>query len=165
MSYCVNCGVELEQGCNECPLCDTPVLTSAYQELFDLYTLLKNTPFIDKIRVDFSVVNNMKYYNGLVFKGFIDGVPEGVLSGGRYDGLVARMGKKAGAIGFAVYLDLLEDFFAQKEEYDVDTLVLYSVDTPACAVVEAVKAETDAGRSVRAQKSTGGLRYKKLVTL
>lgn len=26
MSYCVNCGVELEQGCNECPLCDTPVI-------------------------------------------------------------------------------------------------------------------------------------------
>lgn len=26
MSYCVNCGVELEQGCGECPLCDTPVI-------------------------------------------------------------------------------------------------------------------------------------------
>lgn len=26
MSYCVNCGVELDQGANECPLCRTPVL-------------------------------------------------------------------------------------------------------------------------------------------
>lgn len=26
MSYCVNCGVELEKGCPSCPLCDTPVL-------------------------------------------------------------------------------------------------------------------------------------------
>ncbi len=26
MSYCVNCGVELEKGCLECPLCDTPVI-------------------------------------------------------------------------------------------------------------------------------------------
>ncbi|MBQ4626360.1 MAG: hypothetical protein IJB45_03820 [Clostridia bacterium] len=26
MSYCVNCGVELEKGCAMCPLCDTPVL-------------------------------------------------------------------------------------------------------------------------------------------
>ncbi|MBQ8016000.1 MAG: hypothetical protein IJ264_07445, partial [Clostridia bacterium] len=26
MSYCVNCGVELEKGCIECPLCDTPVI-------------------------------------------------------------------------------------------------------------------------------------------
>ncbi len=26
MSYCVNCGVELEKGCRMCPLCDTPVI-------------------------------------------------------------------------------------------------------------------------------------------
>lgn len=26
MSYCVNCGVELEKGCPACPLCDTPVI-------------------------------------------------------------------------------------------------------------------------------------------
>jgi hypothetical protein len=26
MSYCVNCGVELEKACKACPLCDTPVL-------------------------------------------------------------------------------------------------------------------------------------------
>lgn len=26
MSYCVNCGVELEKSCKECPLCDTPVI-------------------------------------------------------------------------------------------------------------------------------------------
>ena len=26
MSYCVNCGVELEQGVKECPLCNTPVI-------------------------------------------------------------------------------------------------------------------------------------------
>lgn len=26
MSYCVNCGVELEKNCRECPLCDTPVI-------------------------------------------------------------------------------------------------------------------------------------------
>lgn len=26
MSYCVNCGVELEKSCRECPLCDTPVI-------------------------------------------------------------------------------------------------------------------------------------------
>lgn len=34
MSYCVNCGVELEKGCRACPLCDTPVINpSQGQEL------------------------------------------------------------------------------------------------------------------------------------
>ncbi len=31
MSYCVNCGVELEQGARECPLCNTPVVNPREQ--------------------------------------------------------------------------------------------------------------------------------------
>ncbi len=59
----------------------------------------------DEVVVDFSVVNDMKYYSGLAFKGFIEGLPSGILSGGQYDNLMQRMGKSGGAIGFAVYLD------------------------------------------------------------
>ncbi len=33
MSYCVNCGVELEQNARECPLCNTPVLNPREQML------------------------------------------------------------------------------------------------------------------------------------
>ena len=62
----------------------------------------------DKIRIDFSVINNMSYYNGIAFNGFIYGVSEGVLSGGQYDKLMNKMGKKSRAIGFAVYLDVLD---------------------------------------------------------
>ena len=51
-----------------------------------------------------------KYYSGISFKGYINGVPDAVLSGGRYDGIAKRMGKDCGAIGFAVYLDVLERF-------------------------------------------------------
>lgn len=61
------------------------------------------------IRVDFSVVNNLNYYNGIVFRGFIEGIPESILSGGQYDNLMRLMGHKdSKAIGFAVYLDLIE---------------------------------------------------------
>ena len=63
----------------------------------------------DMLNIDFSVVNTIKYYNGIVFKGFIESVPNGVLSGGQYDKLLQKLGKKAKAIGFAVYLDQLED--------------------------------------------------------
>ena len=70
-------------------------------------TLTENG-FEKNARIDFSVINNMKYYNGIAFKGFINGVPEGVLSGGQYDKLMNKMGKKSNAIGFAVYLDVLD---------------------------------------------------------
>ena len=31
MSYCVNCGVELEENARECPLCSTPVVNPREQ--------------------------------------------------------------------------------------------------------------------------------------
>ena len=63
---------------------------------------------ITKISIDFSLVGNMKYYNGITVKGFVEGIPQGVISGGQYDNLMKKMGRRAKAIGFAVYLDGLE---------------------------------------------------------
>ncbi len=62
----------------------------------------------NQLELDFSLVGNMKYYNGVIFKGFVEGIPGSVLSGGQYDRLMRKMGKKSGAVGFAVYLDMLE---------------------------------------------------------
>lgn len=60
------------------------------------------------VRLDCSVPANMRYYNGIVLNGYVKGIPQAILSGGRYDPLMKRIGKQGGAIGFAVYLDLLE---------------------------------------------------------
>lgn len=79
-----------------------------------------------KIRIDFSVVNDIKYYNGIVFNGFIEGIPMSVLSGGQYDKLMQKMKRSSSAIGFAVYLDMLERFGSFSNEYDVDVLLTYS---------------------------------------
>ena len=57
------------------------------------------------VSVDFSIVSDLNYYNGLAFKGFVEGVPTSILSGGQYDTLMKKMNKKAQAVGFAVYLD------------------------------------------------------------
>ncbi|MBQ3446327.1 MAG: ATP phosphoribosyltransferase regulatory subunit, partial [Synergistaceae bacterium] len=64
--------------------------------------------FGQNFRVDFSTVNNLNYYNGLVFRGFVEGLPEAVLSGGQYDGLLEARGL-AGChgVGFAVNLSLV----------------------------------------------------------
>lgn len=60
------------------------------------------------IVIDFSLLGDMKYYNGIAIKGFINKIPESVISGGQYDRLMAKMGRKSKAVGFAVYLDALE---------------------------------------------------------
>ena len=71
--------------------------------------LLSLGEYHDEIRVDFSTVNNLNYYNGIVFRGFIEGISESILSGGQYDSLMALMGHKgAKAVGFAVNLDIVQ---------------------------------------------------------
>ena len=62
----------------------------------------------DRIQIDFSATADVKYYNGIAFKGFISGIPGSVLSGGQYDSLMRKMGRRDRAIGFAVFLDMLE---------------------------------------------------------
>ena len=70
--------------------------------------MFRDTPLLSRIQIDFSVVGDRSYYNGVIFKGFLSGVPDSVLSGGRYDKLLRRMKRSARAVGFAVYLDKLE---------------------------------------------------------
>lgn len=101
--------------------------------------------------VDLSLINDTDYYNGLLFRGYVDGVAAPVLTGGRYDSLIHRMGKRGGAIGFAVYLNELERFLAQPSDQDVDTLLVYGPGDDPAAVIAAVQAEVTRGRTVRAQ--------------
>ncbi len=99
------------------------------------------------LRLDFSLVNDMDYYNGLVFRGFISGVAAGVLSGGRYDNLMAKMGRTQGALGFAVYMDQLERFFAQPLAYDADAAIYHRCGDPA-VLIQTAEALTARGLSV-----------------
>ena len=86
---------------------------------------MDNSPFSDKIRFDFSVGSNTNYYNGFMFKGFIDGVNDRILAGGQYDKMMTKLGRTSKAIGFAIYLDLLEQVTYTKNEYDIDVLLIY----------------------------------------
>jgi len=79
---------------------------------------------VSHIYLDFSVVNDIEYYNGIVFSGYIDGIAAPVLSGGQYDRLMEQMNRSGGAIGFAVYTDRLEALMAPSQNYDVDILIV-----------------------------------------
>ena len=105
------------------------------------------------LTLDFSVANDARYYTGVVFKGFVSGVPSGVLAGGRYDPLMKKMGKRSGAIGFAVYLDALERLTTAAKQYDVDTLLLYDEDADPADVFHAVEKLSADGTSVLAERA------------
>ena len=123
--------------------------SEAYMELRQIIGLLP----ADRVRLDFSLGNDMKYYSGLVFKGYVRGIPNSVLSGGQYDRLLSHMGKNARAIGFAVYLDQLERL-EKADEWDVDTLLICGGADPA----EILAAAQSIPGSVLAVKTEPGRR-------
>ena len=114
-----------------------------------LMEALEQTDAADYINIDFSVVNDMRYYNGIAFRGFVEGVPDGILAGGQYDTLMAKMGRKAKAIGFALYPDDLERIVAW-ETVENGSVLLYDADAPLCLVAEAVKSLVAKGLTVSA---------------
>ena len=125
------------------------------------------------LRVDFSAVSDMNYYNGIVFRGFVEGVPERVLSGGQYDRLMRKLARRSRALGFAVYLDALErrpGAGQAAEKPDIDAVICYGPEEPAEGVWKAEKelAERCAG-TVRAvpekQLSGAGFTYERLFSL
>ena len=122
--------------------------SAAFAELRQIVALLDG----EQVRLDFSLGNDMKYYSGLVFQGYVRGVPASVLSGGQYDRLLSHMGKKARAIGFAVYLDRLS---AYSEGWDVDTLLLTGDAGPAqiLAAAESLPGSVLAAKSEPADRT------------
>lgn len=125
----------------------------AVSQLETLTALLRADGAEGQICIDFSVLGDMNYYNGIAFQGYVPGVPASVISGGQYDKLLARMGKRGGAIGFACYLDQLERLHADERRPDVDTVLLYGADEDPLRVAEAVRRLQEEGCSVSAQKT------------
>ncbi len=80
----------------------------AFSDFIEFLSALQKADEGKSVRVDFSVVGDGNYYNGIIFKGFVRTIPDPVLTGGRYDLLMKKLRKNALAIGFAVYTDLLD---------------------------------------------------------
>lgn len=138
----------------------------AFSRFEQLLTALGSTQQRELFHIDFSVVDDVHYYNGVVFKGFVSGVPSSVLSGGQYDRLMKKMGRSSGALGFAIYTDELERLWDAPNPYDVETVLLYPKDAPFTAVAEKVAELTRQGRQVLALSSLPeDLRYQQLLLL
>lgn len=83
--------------------------TLALDYLENIYDILDENGFSENISIDLSTVNDMDYYTGVVFRGYIDYTGEAVLGGGRYDNLMSNFGTSEGATGFGVNLSVVAD--------------------------------------------------------
>lgn len=119
--------------------------------LQELSQLLNRLGMGEKIRLDFSLVNSMDYYNGIIFQGFVPDVPSAVLSGGRYDKLPEKMGKRVGAIGFGIDLSMLEQRVKNGLSYDVDYVLIYEEQVAPEAMFLLAQTLRQRGKSVLCQ--------------
>ncbi len=55
-----------------------------------------------RLHVDLAEVRGWDYYTGMRVQGYVQGAPEAILQGGRYDTLLARYGRPSPAVGFAI---------------------------------------------------------------
>ena len=119
----------------------------------------------DLLHLDFSVVDDIHYYNGIVFKGFIHGLPAAVLSGGQYDRLMQKMGRRDRAIGFAVYMDMTERLVSPASDYDVDTVLLYDEHTDLAVLRQITASLSQDGSVLALRELPETLKYRKLMKL
>ena len=119
-------------------------------ELKQLNSLLMK--FYKKLKIifDFSVVKNLNYYNGIILQGYIEGFPNVILTGGRYDKLFEKFGVDTGAVGFAILTDGLKGYYKDTDKKDFEVLIAYD-DSDFEKLVEIVNDFQKKGLRVRTE--------------
>lgn len=111
-------------------LCINEKMTTSLQTMEETYEIIRSYGYEDYIFIDLGFTNQFNYYSGLIFKAYINGIGEAILSGGRYDTLSSAFGVNRPASGFGINISLLMDTFIntsdQKEDFNI--LFLYDDD-------------------------------------
>ena len=103
------------------------ILPAAAQRILDNLVDMANQVEAtgQQVRIDVSTEPLQSYYTGLTFRGYVDGVSQYIVSGGRYDGLLSSFdGTPMPAVGMAFNIDVLTDVTLQgaSKAQDNDTL-------------------------------------------
>lgn len=86
-------------------LCCGEEAQEAIEHLTQLLDSLTALGLGEQVTVDLGLVHRHEYYTGVVFRGYVAGSGETVVSGGRYDTLLQRFGCALPAVGFGINLD------------------------------------------------------------
>ncbi len=102
-------------------------------ELRSVYESLQALGLGEKVIVDLGLVNQAEYYTGIIFRGYVEGVGEPVLSGGRYDKLMQDFGQPLPATGFAVNVNQLSRVLLEKGDVELPKTQVLLFSEKQCA--------------------------------
>lgn len=86
-------------------------MEKSLNQLKELNDFIKEYGFIKNIHFDLSMITELDYYDGIIFKGYYPNSYREIISGGRYDSLTKEFGNKVSAIGFCIDIDELIRIF------------------------------------------------------
>lgn len=102
---------------------------AALENLRRVIEILEDYGLSRYVSVDLGMVQSLNYYTGIIFRGFTYDVGFPIVSGGRYDNLVEKFGKKCPATGFSLGINMvmmaLDRQKAELKKPWVDTLICY----------------------------------------
>lgn len=82
--------------------CGNEKATAILDEIQYIVDVFTEAGYGDMLLIDLGMVQKIEYYTGIVFRGYVSGVGEALLSGGRYDGLLETFSSKLPACGFGL---------------------------------------------------------------
>ncbi len=122
---------------------------AAITNVREIFEVLEDYDYLKYVSVDFGMLRGLDYYTGMIFRGFTYEVGFPIISGGRYDQVVASFGRDLTAVGFSLGVNLcmtaLRRRGAENEQTYADAVIGYS-DEPgmrklAIAMAEDLRAE------------------------
>lgn len=99
----------------------------------------------ERVTVDLGMVHRTDYYTGMILRGYLSGYGEEVLSGGRYDKLIAEFGYDVPATGFAVNIDAVVKVLSKQQdsvpaaELPVSNILIWAEPGCEAEAIEAAK--------------------------
>ena len=149
---------------------------SILSRLKDLYKDVSKLSHNGKITVDLGMVNRTDYYTGVILKGYIEGFGEPVLSGGRYDKLIAEFGYDVPATGFAVNVDAVTKVKMKNEKTQskITDIIVYAYKGYEMKAVLTARQLRESGKTVEiavfddleeVKKYAAELKISKIVTV
>jgi len=122
--------------------------------LCEIWDVLKAYGVCEHVLIDLTMIGDFSYYTGMTFEGYAADLGFPVVSGGRYDNLLAQFGRPAAATGFALKTTRILELLGDAEEQGTErTLILYDAAGRDEALAKAQQLRAS-GASVIAERGT-----------
>ncbi|MFC5471453.1 ATP phosphoribosyltransferase regulatory subunit [Cohnella suwonensis] len=110
---------------------------AAIGHLCEVWDALEAYGLQEHVLIDLTMIGDFSYYTGMTFEGYASQLGFPVVSGGRYDNLLAQFGRPAAATGFALKTTRILEVVGDAAEEETRVLIVYDESERKAAFADA----------------------------